>query len=105
MRVRFSYRTEKGRLPDAVTLMETTRRLHDQMKQNPAAFWEEYKGWVKPMNQLQNGLFISITEETEDFQFSNYFNKDSPLRLEYHQLVPNYAKIMFEYKTCICIFL
>ena len=34
MKVRFSYRTEKGNLPNAMTLMETTRKLHEDMKKN-----------------------------------------------------------------------
>ena len=97
MRVRFSYRTEKGNLPDAVTLMETTRKLHEDMKKNPTKFWEKYKEWFKPMNQLQNGAFMSITLDTKDFEYVKYYNGESAIKLEYYQLGPNYAKIMFDY--------
>ena len=98
MKIRFSYRTEKGMLPDAVVLMETTRKLHNEIKLNPMKFWEKYREWFKPMNQLQNGVFISITHDTKEFKFVEYCNENSAMQLEYHQLGPNYAKIMFEYE-------
>ena len=101
MRVRFSFRTEKGNLPDAVTLMETTRKLHDEIRSNPTKFMSKYGKWVKPMNQLQNGIFISVNYEDDDFEYTDYFNKDSNIRLEYHQLGNNYAKILFEYEDSL----
>ena len=101
MRIRFSYRTERGSLPDAVTLMETTRKLHEEITTNPKDFWDKYESWIRPMNQLQNGIFISINWENKDFEFTEYYNKDSNIRLEYHQLGPNYAKIMFDYEKSL----
>ena len=101
MRVRFSYRTEKGKLPDAVTLMETTRKLHEDMKKNPIKFWENYEEWFKPMNQLQNGAFMSITQDTRDFEFVEYYNGESSIKLEYYQLGPNYAKILFDFEESL----
>ena len=98
MRIRYSFRTEKGQLPDAVTLMETTRVLHKEITDNPRKFWEKYNEWIQPMNQLQNGLFISIRYEGKDFNFTRYFNGNSELKLEHIQLGYNYAKIMFNYE-------
>ena len=96
MKVRFSFRTEKGSLPDAVTIMETTRKLHAEINENPSKFWGKYEHWIRPMNQLQNGIFISINWDSADFQYTNYFNGDSRVRLEYQQLGPNFARITFE---------
>lgn len=101
MRVRFSFRTEKGPLPDAVTLMETTRKLHKEISEGPKKFWDRYSQWIRPMNQLQNGIFISINWDCEDFKFTEYFHEDSKLTLEYTQLGPNYAKIIFEHEDAI----
>ena len=98
MRIRYSFRTERGQLPDAVTLMETTRALHKEITDNPHKFWETYNEWIQPMNQLQNGIFVSISYESKDFNFTKYFNGDSELQLEYIQLGHNYAKIMFDYE-------
>lgn len=98
MRIRYSFRTEKGQLPDAVTLMETTRALHEEIKNDPHNFWMTYNEWIQPMNQLQNGLFISIRFDSKDFNFRRYFNGNSEIRLEYTQLGHNYAKIMFDYE-------
>ena len=98
MRVRYSFRTEKGRLPDALTLMETTRAMHDEITRNPREFWKSYEEWIQPMNQLQNGVFVSINYDSKDFSFTEYFNGKSELKLEYTQLGRNYAKIMFNYE-------
>ena len=101
MRVRFSFRTEKQSLPDAVTLMETTRKIHNEMKENPHTCWRKYEKWIKSMNQLQNGLFFSINWDDPYFNFQEYCHEESNLVLEFSQLGPNYAKIMFEYTEAL----
>ena len=101
MRIRYSFRSEKGMLPDATTLMETTRKLHNEIKKNPSKFWIKYEEWIKPMNQLQNGLFISINQDSEDFKFVEYCDEESDIKLEFTQLGFNYVKIMFNYTGTI----
>ena len=65
---------------------------------NPYKFWRKYEEWIKPMNQLQNGLFFSINMDNKDFNYIKYCNEESNIKLEYYQLGPNYAKILFEYE-------
>ena len=96
MKIRYSYRTERKALPDAVTLMETTRYLHNSFKENQQKFWTTYSEWLRPMNSLVPGHFISITDQKKNFPFQDYFDNESAIRLEYTKLGPNYAKITFE---------
>ena len=75
--------------------------MHNEFKNNPAGFWRKYEEWFKPMNQLQCGVFISINWESKDFKFTEYCNENSDIKLEYTQLGPNYAKIIFEYNETL----
>ena len=101
MLIRYSYRTEKKPLPDAVTLMETTRMLHHEFQADHMKFWTKYESWLKPMNCLTPGHFISITDQKKNFPFKEYFDNESPIKLEYTKLGPNYAKITFEIEEAI----
>ena len=96
MKIRYSYRTERKVLPDAVTLMETTRWLHHEFQSNPVEFWRKYENWLRPMNSLAPGHFISISDQKENFPFREYFDNASMIKLEYVKLGYNYAKITFE---------
>ena len=96
MKIRYSFRTEKKALPDAVTLMETTRFLHHSFKEDQQKFWATYSDWLKPMNSLVPGHFISISYQKRNFPFKEYFDNESAIKLEYTKLGPNYAKITFE---------
>ena len=96
MKIRYSFRTEKKILPDAVTLMETTRMLHHEFILDPLKFWNKYEKWLKPMNSLMPGHFISISDQKEEFAFQDYFDNTSMIKLEFVKLGHNYAKITFE---------
>lgn len=96
MRIRYSYRTEMGHLPNATVIMETTRKLHYEFIENPTAFWKKYEEWLRPMNSLNPGHFFSINIGSKEFKFIEYFAQDCVLRLEYMDLGKNYAKVTFE---------
>ena len=96
MKIRYSFRTEKKSLPEATTILETTRQLHHEFTQNPAKFWKAYEEWLRPMNCLVPGHFISINKDSKDFKFTKYYNNTCPLRLEYMELGKNYVKVTFE---------
>ena len=101
MKIRYSYRTEREALPDAVTLMETTRALHHEFTTNQTEFWKMYEDWLRPMNSLAPGHFVSISNQRNRFPFKEYFDNESPIRLEYTKHGPNYVKITFEVENCL----
>ena len=100
MRIRYSFRVEFGQLPDATTILETTRMLHNEFLLNPNRFWDKYSKWLRPMNSLCPGHFFSINH-SEDFKFVNYHRQNCSLTLEYTDLGKNYAKVNFEYPQAV----
>ena len=96
MRIRYSFRTEMGRLPGATIIMETTRKLHNEFVSDPNKFWFKYEAWLRPMNSLCPGHFFSINKDGKEFKFTEYYANDCTLKLEYMDLGKNYAKVTFE---------
>merc|ERR1712131_44664 len=86
MKIRYSFRTEMGHLPNATIIMETTRKLHNEFIRNPHDFWKKYETWLRPMNCLIPGHFFSINKGSKDFKFTEYYAHDCALKLEYMDL-------------------
>ena len=101
MKIRYSFRSEKKKLPEPKIILETTRQLHNEFIQNPSKFWNTYKEWLRPMNCLVPGHFISINEDSRSFKFIQYYNNSCALRLEYMELGKNYVKVTFEIDDAI----
>ena len=99
MKIRYSFRSEKFKLPPPETIMETVREMHSEFCQNPVSLYEKYKRWIRPMNQLYQGHFISINEDTGDMEYCEFFNGESDIRLELYYIAPQFARIEFEVKS------
>ena len=95
MKVLYSFRTEKQRMPDPLILFENVRRLHKEFKENPGDFYQRYKTWLRPMNQLRNGHFFSMNWEDKKFNFTEEYVQDSDLKLEMEFIDPNFVRISF----------
>ena len=98
MYIQYSFHSEKGPLPNATTLFETVRRLHQEFIENPVLFARKYEEWLRPMNQLKTGHFFSINWNARNFPFTEYYNNNSELRLEMIRIADNFMRINFETK-------
>lgn len=99
MKILYSFRSEKFPLPNATTLFETVRALHAEFVQDPVGFAHKYEEWLRPMNQLKTGHFFSINWNAKNFPYTEYYNRNSELKLEYTQIDTNFIRIQFDTET------
>lgn len=95
MRVLYSFRTEKQKMPDPVILFENVRRLHKEFQNNPKEFFTKYEEWLRPMNQLRNGHFFSMNWDSKTFEFTEEYIQTSDLKLEMEFVDQNFIRINF----------
>ena len=101
MKVLYSFRTEKQKMPDPIILFENVRRLHREFQENPGDFYQRYKVWLRPMNQLRNGHFFSMNWDDEKFNFTEEYVQSSELKLEMEFIDRNFVRISFNTEQCI----
>ena len=95
MKVLYSFRTEKQKMPDPVILFENVRRLHNEFQEKPHEFYQKYKEWLRPMNQLRNGHFFSMNWDGKKFNFTEEYVQKSELKLEMEYIDENFVRISF----------
>ena len=95
MKVLYSFRTEKQKMPDPLVLFENVRRLHNEFQENPKNFFTKYEEWLRPMNQLKNGHFFSMNWDNKAFIFTDEYVQKSDLKLEMEFIDPNFVRISF----------
>ena len=95
MKVVYSFRTEKQKMPDPVILLENVRRLHREFQANPGDFYQRYKVWLRPMNQLRNGHFFSMNWDNAKFNFTEEYIPNSELKLEMELIDRNFIRVSF----------
>ena len=99
MRIQYSFRTEDFKLPDERILFNTVRNIHERFIEDPTKTFEEIRKWARPMNQLQNGLFLSINEETGPYPYvNNQETNESRLEMKIYYIADYFARIIFDYE-------
>ena len=66
MLITYNFYSSSGSLPDPIWLFEVTRRLDFMMREIPNRNWSILEKWARPMGQLRPGLFMNISDTTED---------------------------------------
>ena len=96
MLIRYCFRTEKQKLPEAEILFEAVRNMHADFIQDPVKFNGKYNQWLRPMNQLIPGHFISINYDAPDFPFYKFkYQIESDIKLEMMYIDKNFVRIQF----------
>ena len=96
MLIRYCFRSEKQTLPEAEILFETVRSMHAEFTQNPVKFNEKYHQWLRPINQLISGHFISINYNAPNFPFYKFkYQVESDIKLEMFFVDKNFVRIQF----------
>ena len=102
MLIRYCFRSEKQKLPPAETLFEVVRSMHNDFVGNPTNFQRKYNTWLRPMNQLIPGHFLSINYEAPEFPFHKFqYQPDSNLKLELQYIDNNFVRIQFDLQNPI----
>lgn len=95
MKVLYSFRTEKQKMPSPIILFENVRRLHIEFQCDPKKFYQKYKEWLRPMNQLRSGHFFSLNWDSKNFDFTEEYIQKSELKLEMEYIDKNFVRISF----------
>ena len=85
-------------LPDPIWIFKLVRRVDYLMKADPNKNWNVIKEWARPMNQLTAGVFLNITDATED-EIEKKIDLDGPgsddLKLEMSWIDRGYIRVCF----------
>ena len=85
-------------LPDPIWIFKLVRRVDYLMKADPNKNWNVIKEWARPMNQLTAGVFLNITDATEN-EIEKKIDLDGPgsddLKLEMSWIDRGYIRVCF----------
>ena len=99
MRILYSFRSEDYKLPKKEILFNTVWNIHEKFTANPTGVYEEIRKWARPMNQLKNGLFFSINEETGPYPYVETQENNMIIPdMEISYITEYFVRIVFEHE-------
>ena len=101
MRILYSIRTEREPLPEPKVIFENARRWHGDFTADPTGFYQKHEEWIKPMNQLKNGLFLSGNWDNRPLPFKSEYVQNSTMKLEMEFVAKNFIRVYFDTENCI----